>query len=442
MINISQFEDKKMVLYTLGCRLNFAETSTIGRQLVEAGFRKIKPGEKADVCVINTCTVTDLADKKSRQAIHRLIRQHPTAFVVVTGCYAQLKPEEVSMLEGVDLVLGANEKFDILQYINSLEKKSKAEIQHVNSKEIDIFFPSISHEDRTRFFLKVQDGCDYQCSYCTIPLARGKSRNGTIANTVALAQQAAAEGAKEIVLTGVNIGDFGKSTNESFFDLVRSLDNVQGIVRYRIGSIEPNLLTNEIIDFVANSNRFAPHFHIPLQSGSNNMLALMRRRYRRELFEEKVMFIKQQLPDAFIGADVIVGMHGETAADFEDAYQFIQRLPISQLHVFTYSERLNTKALEIEYHVSPIERKQRSEQLHALSDQKLKDFYQQHSHQTGYVLWEAAHKGTLMTGFTENYMHVAAPYDKANINTIEQVTLNNFTDSLTDNGWIGFQLFN
>jgi threonylcarbamoyladenosine tRNA methylthiotransferase MtaB len=290
--------------------------------------------------------------------------------------------------------------------------------------------------------LKVQDGCDYQCSYCTIPLARGKSRNGTIADTVALAQQAAAERAKEIVLTGVNIGDFGKSTNESFFDLVRALDNVENIVRYRIGSIEPNLLSNEIIDFVANSNRFAPHFHIPLQSGNNNMLALMRRRYRRELFEEKVMFIKQRLPNAFIGVDVIVGMHGETAADFEDAYQFIQRLPISQLHVFTYSERLNTKALKIEYHVSPDERKQRSERLHALSDQKLKDFYLQHNHQIGYVLWEAAHKGTFMTGFTENYMHVAAPYDKAKINTIEQVILNNFTDSLIDNGWIGFQLSN
>ena len=440
MIDISQFEDKKMALYTLGCRLNFAETSTIGRQLVEAGFHKVKAGEKADVCVINTCTVTDLADKKSRQAIHRLIRQHPTAFIVVTGCYAQLKPEEVSSLEGVDLVLGANEKFDILQHLNSLEKKSEAEIQYVNSKDIDMFSPSLSHEDRTRFFLKVQDGCDYQCSYCTIPLARGKSRNDKILNVVTLAQQAVAEGAKEIVLTGVNIGDFGKSTNESFFDLVRSLDNVEGIVRYRIGSIEPNLLTNEIIDFVANSKRFAPHFHIPLQSGSNNMLALMRRRYQRELFEEKVLNIKQLLPNAFIGVDVIVGMHGETVADFEDAYQFIQRLPISQLHVFTYSERLNTQALEIKYHVSSGERKQRSERLHILSDQKLKDFYLQHSNQSGSVLWEAAHKGSFMTGFTENYIHVSAPYDKVKINTIEQVTLTNYTDSLIDNGWIGFQL--
>jgi threonylcarbamoyladenosine tRNA methylthiotransferase MtaB len=440
MIDISQFEEKKMALYTLGCRLNFAETSTIGRQLINAGFRKVKSGEKADICVINTCTVTDLADKKSRQAIHRLIRQHPTAFVVVTGCYAQLKPEEVSTLEGVDLVLGANEKFDIIQYIGTLDKQSKVKIQHVNSKEIEVFCPSLSHEDRTRFFLKVQDGCDYQCSYCTIPLARGKSRNGTIADTITLAQQAVNEGAKEIVLTGVNIGDFGKSTNESFFDLICALDNVESVVRYRIGSIEPNLLTDEIIHFVANSKRFTPHFHIPLQSGNNNMLGLMRRRYRRELFEEKVNIIRQLLPNAFIGVDVIVGMHGETAADFEDAYQFIQRLPISQLHVFTYSERLHTKALEIEHHVSSDERKQRSERLHALSNQKLKAFYQQHIHQTGYVLWEAAHKGTLMTGFTENYMHVAAPYDKSKINSVEHVTLLNFTNSLTDNGWIGFQL--
>jgi threonylcarbamoyladenosine tRNA methylthiotransferase MtaB len=440
MIDISKFEEKKMALYTLGCRLNFAETSTIGRQLIGAGFRKVKPGEKADICVINTCTVTDLADKKSRQAIHHLIRQHPTAFVVVTGCYAQLKPEEVSTLEGVDLVLGANEKFDLIQYIGIINKQSKVKIQHVISKEIETFFPSLSHEDRTRFFLKIQDGCDFQCSYCTIPLARGKSRNGTIADTIILAQQAIHEGAKEIVLTGVNIGDFGKSTNESFFDLICALDNVEGIARYRIGSIEPNLLTDEIIHFVANSKRFAPHFHIPLQSGNNKMLGLMRRRYQRELFEEKVEIIRHLLPNAFIGVDVIVGMHGETADDFEDAYQFIQCLPISQLHVFTYSERLHTKALDIEYHVSSDERKQRSERLHTLSDQKLKAFYQQHMHQTGYVLWEAAHKGTLMTGFTENYMHVAAPYDKAKINTLEQVTLQNFTDSLTNNGWIGFQL--
>lgn len=440
MIDISQFQDKKMILYTLGCRLNFAETSTIGRQLIEAGFRKVRVGEKADICVINTCTVTDLADKKSRQAIHRLIRQHPTAFVVVTGCYAQLKPEEVSLLEGVDLVLGANEKFDIIQYINSLEKKLATEIQHIDSQNIDVFSPSLSHEDRTRFFLKVQDGCDYHCSYCTIPMARGKSRNGTIVDMVALAQQAVAEGAKELVLTGVNIGDFGKSTDESFYDLVSALDEVDGVVRYRIGSVEPNLLSDEIIHFVATSKRFAPHFHIPLQSGNNNMLGLMRRRYRREVFEDKVMTIKQLLPNAFIGVDVIVGMHGETAANFEDTYQFIQRLPISQLHVFTYSERLNTKALEIDFPVSLDERKTRSERLHQLSDDKMKQFYQQHLNQTANVLWEAAHKGTLMTGFTENYMHVAANYEKEKINTVEQVTLVNFTDTLINNGWIGFQL--
>ncbi|MBB3186075.1 tRNA (N(6)-L-threonylcarbamoyladenosine(37)-C(2))-methylthiotransferase MtaB [Microbacter margulisiae] len=440
MIDQSQFYDKKMAFFTLGCRLNFAETSTIGRQLAEAGFRKVKAGEKADICVINTCTVTDLADKKSRQAIHRLIRQHPSAFIVVTGCYAQLKPEEVSSLEGVDLVLGANEKFDILHYVDSLEKRSTAEIQHIDSDQLQSFFPSLSHDDRTRFFLKVQDGCDYQCSYCTIPKARGHSRNGTIADTVALARKAAEEGAQEIVLTGVNIGDFGRSTSESFFDLIRALDEVEGIVRYRIGSVEPNLLTHEIIAFVATSKRFAPHFHIPLQSGSNHVLGLMRRRYQRELFEEKVQEIKRLLPNAFIGVDVIVGMNGETEADFEDAMEFIRRLPVSQLHVFTYSERLNTKALEIADTLPQAVRKQRSDRMHALSDEKLNIFYKENIGSQAVVLWEANHKGEMMTGFTENYLHIAAPYDRSRINTLEQVILSDFTESLTANGWIGFQV--
>ncbi|MBP1639212.1 MAG: putative Fe-S oxidoreductase [Bacteroidetes bacterium] len=426
MIDTSQFTDKKAVYLTLGCRLNFSETSAIGKTLSDAGFRKVRAGEQADICVINTCSVTDIADKKCRQAIHKMVRNHPDAFVVVTGCYAQLKPEEIAGIEGVDLVLGANEKFDVLNFIEDLHKKGRGEVHSTAIDDVKAFHPSVSHDDRTRFFLKVQDGCDYRCSYCTIPFARGKSRNGTIADTVKIAEQAVAEGAKEIVLSGINIGDFGKSTGETFFELVKALDNVKGVERYRISSIEPNLITNEIIDFAAKSAHFVPHYHIPLQSGNNEILGLMRRRYKRELFAERIEEIKHVMPDAFIGVDVIVGVRGETDDHFEDAYRFIESLPISQLHVFTYSERPGTKALEIEYTVPMQVRKQRSERLHELSERKTRAFYESQIGKSAKVLWESAKKGEWMHGFTENYVRVSAPYDKSKINTIEEVVLKGF----------------
>ena len=310
MIDTQIFQDKTAVYYTLGCKLNFSETSTIGRMLQEAGVRTARRGEKADICVVNTCSVTEVADKKCRQAIHRLVRQHPGAFVVVTGCYAQLKPEDVAKIDGVDVVLGAEQKKDLLKYLGNLQKHGAGEAHTSALKDIRSFVPSCSRGDRTRFFLKVQDGCDYFCSYCTIPFARGRSRNGSIASIVEQAQQAVAEGGKEIVLTGVNIGDFGRSTGETFFDLVKALDGVEGVERYRISSIEPNLLTDEIIDIVAQSRRFMPHFHIPLQAGCDEVLKLMRRRYDTALFASKIERIKTRMPDAFIGVDVIVGTRG------------------------------------------------------------------------------------------------------------------------------------
>jgi len=427
MIDTSIFQDKKVAFHTLGCKLNFAETSSIGRSLAESGFRKVKPGEQADVCVINTCSVTDMADRKCRQAITRFTRLHPNAFVVVTGCYAQLKPEEVAGIRGVDLVLGAKEKFDIELYLNDLHKKGQAEVHSEQINAVKDFHPSCSSDDRTRFFLKVQDGCDYYCTYCTIPFARGRSRSGTIAQTVEAAKLAVSEGAKEIVLTGVNTGDFGRNTGETFFQLVQALDEVEGVARYRISSIEPNLLTDEIIQFVAQSKRFAPHFHIPLQSGSNEVLQLMKRKYNRELFAKKTQTVKHFMPHAFIGVDVIVGTRGETAEYFEDAHRFIERLDISQLHVFTYSERAGTKALEIDYKVDSAEKKHRSERLHQLSEQKVHTFYQSQIGQQAHVLWESAKKGEYMHGFTENYIRVVAPYDKAKTNTLETVVLKDFS---------------
>lgn len=337
MIDTTVFQDKTAVYYTLGCKLNFSETSTIGKILREAGVRTVRKGERADICVVNTCSVTEMADKKCRQAIHRLVKQHPGAFVVVTGCYAQLKPGDVAKIEGVDVVLGAEQKKDLLQYLGDLQKHEAGEAYTTAAKDIRSFAPSCSRGDRTRFFLKVQDGCDYFCSYCTIPFARGRSRNGTVASMVEQARQAVAEGGKEIVLTGVNIGDFGKTTGETFFDLVKALDEVEGIERYRISSIEPNLLTDEIIEFVSHSRRFMPHFHIPLQSGSDDVLKLMRRRYDTALFASKIKKIKEVMPDAFIGVDVIVGTRGETEEYFEDAYRFIAGLDVTQLHVFSYS---------------------------------------------------------------------------------------------------------
>jgi threonylcarbamoyladenosine tRNA methylthiotransferase MtaB len=419
MIDKQIFQNKKAAYYTLGCKLNFAETSTIGKHLAEQGIRKILPGEKADICVINTCSVTELADKKCRQAIRRIKKRHPDAFLIVTGCYAQLKPEDVGKIEGVDLVLGTGEKMNILE---SLGKKMVVS----PIKEVRTFIPSCSSDDRTRHFLKVQDGCDYYCSYCTIPFARGRSRNGTIAELVQLADTAGREGGKEIVLTGVNIGDFGKTTGETFFELIKALEQVETIERFRISSIEPNLLTDEIVEFVAQSQRFAPHFHIPLQSGSDEILKLMRRKYDTALFDSKVNKIKQLMPGAFIGIDVIVGVRGETDAHFRETEHFLEQLPFSQLHVFTYSERPGTMALKIEPVVSPKEKQERSKRLLELSDEKIRNFYRSQTGTLHKVLFEQAKRGTKMYGFTDNYIKVEADYNSARINKLIEVTLTEF----------------
>ena len=431
MIDTTIFQDKTAVYYTLGCKLNFSETSTIGKTLKEAGIRTARKGEKADICVINTCSVTEVADKKCRQAIHRLVKQHPGAYVVVTGCYAQLKPDQVANIEGVDVVLGAEQKGELMNYLGNLEKHPQGEAITTAAKDIRSFSPSCSRGDRTRYFLKVQDGCDYFCSYCTIPFARGRSRNGTVASMVEQARQAAAEGGKEIVLTGVNIGDFGKTTGETFFDLVKALDQVEGIERYRISSIEPNLLTDEIIEFVSRSRRFMPHFHIPLQSGCDEVLQLMRRRYDTALFASKVKKIKEVMPDAFIGVDVIVGTRGETPEYFEQAYQFIDGLDVTQLHVFSYSERPGTQALKIEYVVSPEEKHQRSQRLLTLSDQKTQAFYARHIGQVMPVLMEKSKTGVPMHGFTENYIRVEVENDDSLDNRVVNVRLGDFNEERT-----------
>lgn len=431
MIDNSVFNNKKVAFHTLGCKLNFAETSAIGKKMREEGFVKAKTGEQADVCVINTCSVTDVADKKCRQAISKLNRTHPNAVMVVTGCYAQLKPDEIAKIEGVDLVLGANEKFSVLDYIRDFENGNK-EIVHRNEiKRVKEFKPSCSKDDRTRYFLKVQDGCDYFCTYCTIPFARGRSRNATVAETVEMAKEAIAQGAREIVLTGVNIGDFGKSTSESFYQLVVALDQIESDVRFRISSIEPNLLTDEIIAYVAQSKRIMPHFHIPLQSGTNEVLQLMKRKYNRELFAHKVKMIKTLLPHAFIGVDVIVGVHGETEELFDESCRFIDSLDISQLHVFTYSERAGTKMLEIEHQNKISERKRRSEILHLLSDKKTKAFYNSQIGSEYPVLWESRTDGDNMVGFTSNYVKVERPIDKNKVNKVESVVLENWNEEYT-----------
>lgn len=431
MIDTTVFQDKKAVYYTLGCKLNFSETSSIGKMLKDVGVRTVRKGEKADICVINTCSVTEIADKKCRQAIHRLTKQHPGAFVVVTGCYAQLKPEQVSNIEGVDLVLGAEQKGELINYLGSLEKHEHGEAITTATKDIRSFAPSCSRGDRTRYFLKVQDGCDYFCSYCTIPFARGRSRNGKIEDLVAQARQAAAEGGKEIVLTGVNIGDFGKTTGETFFDLVKALDQVEGIERFRISSIEPNLLTDEIIEYVAHSRAFMPHFHIPLQSGCDEVLKLMRRRYDTALFASKIRKIKELMPDAFIGVDVIVGTRGETPEYFEKAYEFIRGLDITQLHVFSYSERPGTQALKIDYVVPAEEKHQRSQRLLALSDEKTKAFYARHIGQEAKVLMEKSKAGMPMHGFTENYIRVELEHDDSLDNHLVQVRMGEFNEDGT-----------
>ena len=431
MIDTTVFQNKTAVYYTLGCKLNFSETSTIGKTLKEAGVRTVRKGEKADICVINTCSVTEVADKKCRQAIHRLVKNHPGAFVVVTGCYAQLKPEQVAAIEGVDVVLGAEEKGRLLDYLGDLSKNEKGEAITSTFKDIRSFSPSCSRGDRTRYFLKVQDGCDYFCSYCTIPFARGRSRNGKIEDIVAQARQAAAEGGKEIVIAGVNIGDFGKSTGETFFDLVKALDAVEGIERYRISSIEPNLLTDEIIEYVAKSRAFMPHFHIPLQSGCDEVLKLMRRRYDTALFAHKIQKIKEVMPHAFIGVDVIVGTRGETEEYFNQAYEFLKGLDVTQLHVFSYSERPGTQALKIEHVVSPDEKHRRSQLLLALSDEKTRAFYESHIGKEAVVLMEKSKSGTPMHGFTDNYVRVELPYDLSLDNKLVRVRMGDFNEDGT-----------
>lgn len=414
------FEGKKAAYFTLGCKLNFAETSTVGQQLRKMGVSTAARGEVADICIINTCSVTEVADQKCRQAIHRLVKHHPGALVIVTGCYAQLKPQQVAAIKGVDLVLGAEEKGRMLEHIARRlemmpEERALAAHEHhtVRTADIRTFMPSCSCGDRTRYFLKVQDGCDYYCTYCTIPKARGRSRNGSIASLVEQAREAAAQGGREIVITGVNIGDFGRTTGESFLDLIKALDAVEGIERYRISSIEPNLLTEEVIDFCARSRAFMPHFHIPLQSGSDEVLRLMHRRYDTELFARRVAYVKSRMPDAFIGVDVIVGTRGETEELFAEALDFMKRIGVSEYHVFSYSERPGTMALRIPHSVSPQEKHERSRQVISLSEECLDAFYSRFTGQVRPVLLEHSRKLGVIHGFTDNYIRVEIMCDEA-----------------------------
>lgn len=439
MIDTSAFQGKTAKYFTLGCKLNFSETSTFGRMLQELGVRTAADDEQADICLINTCSVTEVADHKCRQAIHRMVRQNEGAFVVVTGCYAQLKPETVSAIDGVDLVLGANEKADLVQFLSDAwtgTRRHDSLHRHITEKTKDIktFAPSCSHGNRTRYFLKVQDGCDYFCTYCTIPYARGFSRNPTIKSLVKQAEEAAAEGGKEIVLTGVNIGDFGKTTGESFIDLVRELDKVEGIKRFRISSIEPDLLSDELIEYCAGSRAFMPHFHIPLQSGSNEVLRLMHRRYDTALFAHKINLIKRVMPDAFIGVDVMVGTRGERQELFEETFEFLSGLDVTQLHVFPYSERPDTAALRIPNVVSDKDKKMRSKRLLDLSEEKTQAFYARHIGQEAEVLFEKAASGRAMHGFTKNYIRVEIPPSPCNDsldNELVTVRLNDFNHNKT-----------
>ena len=407
MIDSSAFQGKKAKYATLGCKLNFSETSTFGKMLGEMGVVAAEEGEKADICLINTCSVTEVADHKCRQVIHRLVRENPGAFVVVTGCYAQLKTESVAKIDGVDLVLGTDEKSNLIQFLSDAwSGKCNEKAFSKKTKDITSFAPSCSRGNRTRYFLKVQDGCDYFCTYCTIPYARGFSRNASIASLVEQARQAAAEGGKEIVLTGVNIGDFGKTTGEDFLSLVKALDEVEGITRYRISSLEPDLISQELIDYCAQSRAFMPHFHIPLQSGSDEVLKLMHRHYDSKLFADKILAIKEAMPDVFFGVDVMVGCRGETPERFEETYNLLQSLPVTQLHVFPYSERPGTSALKIDYVVTEQDKKLRSKRLLELSEQKTHDFYAEHIGKSVEVLFEKANRGKAMHGFTRNYLRV------------------------------------
>ncbi|NOQ73973.1 MAG: tRNA (N(6)-L-threonylcarbamoyladenosine(37)-C(2))-methylthiotransferase MtaB [Crocinitomix sp.] len=424
---------KKVAFYTLGCKLNFSETSTISRNFESEGYAKVDFTDTPDIFVINTCSVTENADKKCRQVVKRALKINPTAFVTMIGCYAQLKPTEIGGIPGVDLVLGANEKFNILDHVNELEKNDIAKVEAVKIKETKDFVPSFSMGDRTRSFLKVQDGCDYFCTFCTIPLARGKSRNASLLETVAEAEKIAKTAIKEVVLTGVNIGDFGQGESENFFDLVQALDKVEGIERFRISSIEPNLLSNEIIEFVANSKRFVPHFHIPLQSGSDELLKAMRRKYLSGLYIERVAKIKALMPNACIGVDVIVGFPGETEEEFMTTVNFLKDLDISYLHVFTYSERANTTAKKMDNAIPINIRRERSKQLQILSEKKRRAFYETQLGKTGSVLFEGEENGSVMNGFTENYVKVKIPFNPSLINqTVKVKLLNIDSDNLVN----------
>lgn len=419
---------KKAAYFTLGCKLNFAETSTVGRQLKALGVDPVEKGEKADICVVNTCTVTEVADKKCRQAIRKLIKEHPNAYVVVTGCYAQMSPKAVADIPGVDVVLGAEQKGDVLKHLDHFIKKSITEVYISELKDIHTFAHACDNGDRTRYFLKVQDGCNYFCTYCTIPYARGNSRNPSIASLVEEAQQAVLHGAKEIVLTGVNTGDFGRSTGETFLQLLQNLDAIEGVKRYRISSIEPNLLTEEIIQFVAQSRHFKDHFHIPLQSGCDETLQLMRRRYDTSLFKEKLDLIYQYMPDAFVGIDVIVGMNGETEEQFNQTYEYLKKLHYGQLHVFSYSERPGTKAVAFTPKTSPQQKQDRSHRLLNLSEEKRKAFYSSHKGKTMQVLLEKTKEDALMNGLTHNYIRVELEADHSLDNQLCEVELGEFNE--------------
>ncbi len=425
---------KTVAFHTLGCKLNFSETSTIARMFQENGYHKTDFDSGADVYVINTCSVTENADRECKQIVRLALNKSPNAFIAIVGCYAQLKPNEIAKIEGVDLVLGATEKFKLLSYLNDLSKTPEAKVFSCEIEQADFFVDSYSFGDRTRVFLKIQDGCDYTCAFCTIPLARGKSRSSTIESVFANATKIASEGIKEIVLTGVNIGDFGKGFHpqkkreENFFDLVKKLNTTPGIDRFRISSIEPNLLTDEIIEFVASSEKIMPHFHIPLQSGSNKILKMMRRRYLRELYVERVNKIKSLMPHCCIGVDVIVGFPGETNEDFLETYNFINSLDVSYLHVFTYSERDNTDALEIKPVVPIAVRKQRNKMLRILSTKKQRHFYEQHLNVERNVLFESENKNGFMHGFTDNYVKIKTPFNQELINAVAKVNLSSIND--------------
>lgn len=415
---------KKVAFYTLGCKLNFSETSTIGRSFEDAGYAKVGFDDTPDIYVINTCSVTENADKKCRQLVKKALKINPDAFIAIIGCFAQLKPNEIATIPGVNIVLGANEKFNIVEHIEKLDQLNETVVAFESIKNTKEFIPAFSLGDRTRSFLKIQDGCDYFCTFCTIPLARGKSRNTSIEKTIIEANKIAQTEVKEVVLTGVNIGDFGQGDDENFFELTKALDKVEGIDRFRISSIEPNLLSNEIIDFcLTDSKRFVPHFHIPLQSGNNRILKAMRRKYLRETFEDRVAQIKNLNSKTCIGVDVIVGFPGETEDDFNDTVNFIKDLDVSYLHVFTYSERANTTAIKLGDAVPINIRKQRSKQLHILSDKKKRAFYEINLGQKGKVLFENENSNGVMHGFTENYVKVKIPYDESLTNTFQNISM-------------------